>query len=82
MVATVGLRQAEMALMTGKLYNADEAAKIGLVDEVVENKEEAENFFRTYGYYPHTYGYGVPHHYGRAYHPYPYGWNGEESNET
>ena len=41
MVATVGLRQAEMALMTGKLYNADEAAKIGLVDEVVENKEEA-----------------------------------------
>ena len=41
MVSTIGHRQAELALMLGKLYKADEAAKIGLIDEMVESKEEA-----------------------------------------
>ncbi|XP_075224455.1 enoyl-CoA delta isomerase 1, mitochondrial-like [Lycorma delicatula] len=37
----IGIRQTEMALTTGKLFTADEALKIGLVDEVVNSKDEA-----------------------------------------
>uniref|UniRef100_V5GVQ4 Enoyl-CoA delta isomerase 1, mitochondrial n=1 Tax=Anoplophora glabripennis TaxID=217634 RepID=V5GVQ4_ANOGL len=36
----VGQRRAEIALTTGHLFKTDEAASIGLIDEIVENKEE------------------------------------------
>jgi len=38
---TIGFRQAEQALTMGTLFKTDEALKIGLVDEMVENKDEA-----------------------------------------
>jgi len=41
MEATIGTRNTELALMLGKLYKTDEAAKIGLIDQVVADKEEA-----------------------------------------
>lgn len=34
MVNTVGHRETELALQLGKLYSAEEALKVGLVDEV------------------------------------------------
>lgn len=37
MLRTVGQRQAEKALMLGTLYPAEDALKIGLIDEVVED---------------------------------------------
>jgi 3,2-trans-enoyl-CoA isomerase len=49
---TVGPRQAELALTTGNLFTTDEALKIGLIDEVAANKEEAiskaEKFLHRY----------------------------------
>ncbi|XP_060520511.1 enoyl-CoA delta isomerase 1, mitochondrial-like [Cylas formicarius] len=36
----IGIRQTEMALTLGRLFNTDEAHKLGLVDEVVINKQE------------------------------------------
>lgn len=36
----IGQRQTELAVTTGRLFKTDEAFSIGLVDEVVENKEE------------------------------------------
>lgn len=48
----IGLRQAEIALTAGELFNTDEALKIGLIDEVAINKEEglqkAENFLQKF----------------------------------
>ncbi|XP_022187752.2 enoyl-CoA delta isomerase 1, mitochondrial [Nilaparvata lugens] len=37
----IGERQAELALTTGKMFTADEALKVNLVDEVVASKDEA-----------------------------------------
>ena len=34
MVNTVGHRETELALQLGKLYSAEEALKVGLVDEI------------------------------------------------
>jgi 3,2-trans-enoyl-CoA isomerase len=49
---TVGPRQTELALTTGNLFTTDEALKIGLIDEVAVNKEEAiskaEKFLHRY----------------------------------
>lgn len=41
MEATIGKRNTELALMLGKLYKTDEAVKIGLIDEMVADKEGA-----------------------------------------
>lgn len=47
-----GLRQAELALTSAKMFTTDEAFKVGLVDEIVENKTEginrAENFLNKF----------------------------------
>lgn len=40
-MAVVGRRNAEHALLTGKLYKVSEAHKVGLVDVVTETKEAA-----------------------------------------
>jgi len=40
MLNTVGQRQTELALMLGTLFTADQALNIGLVDKVVDNREE------------------------------------------
>jgi 3,2-trans-enoyl-CoA isomerase len=49
---TVGARQTELALTAGNLFTTDEALKIGLIDEVAANKEEAiskaEKFLHRY----------------------------------
>lgn len=37
----IGRRQSEMALTLGKMFSAEEANKIGMVDEVAETKEDA-----------------------------------------
>jgi len=41
MVGTVGTRQTELALMLGTLFSTQQALSIGLVDSMVDNKEEA-----------------------------------------
>jgi len=41
MVQTVGDRQTEIALMLGTLFSTDKALSIGLIDQLVSNKEEA-----------------------------------------
>lgn len=38
---TIGRRQTELALTTGKLFTTAEAEKVGLIDEVVDTKEQA-----------------------------------------
>uniref|UniRef100_A0A182NNN9 Enoyl-CoA delta isomerase 1, mitochondrial n=1 Tax=Anopheles dirus TaxID=7168 RepID=A0A182NNN9_9DIPT len=49
---TISRREAEEALTVGKMYTTDEALKIGLVDEVAENKEkgleQATNFLNRF----------------------------------
>jgi len=40
MVNTIGLRQTELALMLGTLFTAQQALSIGLVDQVVDTREE------------------------------------------
>lgn len=37
----LGTRQAELALTTGKLFKAEQAFKVGLVDMLVASKDEA-----------------------------------------
>ncbi|XP_038223564.1 enoyl-CoA delta isomerase 1, mitochondrial-like [Zerene cesonia] len=39
----VSTRQAEMALTTGKLFTVDEALKVGIIDDVATDKEDAIN---------------------------------------
>lgn len=36
----IGKRQTELALTTGRLFSTDEALKVGLIDEVVQDKDE------------------------------------------
>lgn len=38
---TIGERQAEIALTTGRMFTTDEALKIGLVDELASDKADA-----------------------------------------
>lgn len=38
---TISPRQAEMALTLGKLFTTEEALKVGLIDEIAKDKEEA-----------------------------------------
>ena len=40
-VATVGQRHGDFGVLTGKLFNVEEAKNMGLVDELVSTKEEA-----------------------------------------
>ena len=40
MLNTVGQRQTELALMLGTLFTAQQALDIGMVDKVVETREE------------------------------------------
>jgi len=40
MVNTIGQRQTELALMLGTLFTAQQALSIGMVDEVVDNRED------------------------------------------
>ncbi|GJQ79698.1 hypothetical protein Trydic_g5845 [Trypoxylus dichotomus] len=46
---TIGNRESELALTSGTLYSTEEALKVGLIDEIAENKEDAlaksEKFF-------------------------------------
>lgn len=39
MINTIGFRESELALQLGKLYTAEEALAINLVDEIVEQKD-------------------------------------------
>nr|XP_023013139.1 enoyl-CoA delta isomerase 1, mitochondrial-like [Leptinotarsa decemlineata] len=52
----IGQRKSEIALTTGHIHSADEALQIGLVDEVVADKEEAiargEAFLKRFGKIP------------------------------
>ncbi|KAL7300316.1 hypothetical protein TKK_0006945 [Trichogramma kaykai] len=41
MISTIGYRQAELALMRGSLFKPDEALKIGLIDEIASDKNDA-----------------------------------------
>jgi len=41
MVQTIGTRETELALMLGTLFSTQQALRIGLVDSMVESKEEA-----------------------------------------
>lgn len=38
---TIGKRQAELALTTGRLFKTDEALNVGLVDEIATDKADA-----------------------------------------
>ncbi|KRT78161.1 hypothetical protein AMK59_7665 [Oryctes borbonicus] len=46
---TISSRESELALTSGRLYSTEEAFKVGLIDEIAENKEDclakAEKFF-------------------------------------
>lgn len=39
MINTIGFRESELALQLGKLYTAEEALAVNLVDEIVEQKD-------------------------------------------
>ncbi|XP_072947160.1 enoyl-CoA delta isomerase 1, mitochondrial-like [Epargyreus clarus] len=41
MCHTIPMRQAELALTTGKLFPVDEALKVGLIDEIATDKDDA-----------------------------------------
>ncbi|XP_011499862.1 PREDICTED: enoyl-CoA delta isomerase 1, mitochondrial-like [Ceratosolen solmsi marchali] len=41
LIATIGYRQAELALLRGTLFKPQEALKVGLVDELASNKTDA-----------------------------------------
>uniref|UniRef100_A0A182URU8 Uncharacterized protein n=1 Tax=Anopheles merus TaxID=30066 RepID=A0A182URU8_ANOME len=38
---TISRRESELALTLGKMYTTDEALKVGMIDEIAENKEKA-----------------------------------------
>lgn len=40
---TIGKRQTELALTSGRLFSTDEAFKIGLIDEIAQGKEDGIN---------------------------------------
>merc|ERR1712043_48808 len=48
MVATIGQRQAERALLPGKLFTANEALSVGLVDDVAPSSNETLDLCRAY----------------------------------
>lgn len=49
---TIDARQAEIALTTGYLFKTEEALKVGLIDEIANDKADAivkcENFFKRF----------------------------------
>lgn len=55
-IATIGYRQAELALMRGTLFTPEEALKIGLVDELATNKDDlmakSEKYIASYAKIP------------------------------
>ena len=48
MASTIGQRNAERALLPGRLFSAEEAFNIGLVDDVVSSSEEVIEMCRNY----------------------------------
>lgn len=40
MINTIGKRQTELALTSGRLFSTEEALQVGLIDEIVQTKEE------------------------------------------
>jgi len=48
MVSTIGQREAERALLPGKLFSASEALNIGLVDDVAPSSDETFDMCRKY----------------------------------
>jgi len=44
----IGVRQTELALTRGTLFSAEQAHKIGLIDEIVDNQEKALEQARTF----------------------------------
>lgn len=53
---TIGDRQAELALTTGKMFTTEEALKVGLIDEIANDKAEclakAEKFLSRFAKLP------------------------------
>lgn len=49
---TISDRESELALTSGRLFKTEEALKIGLIDEIANDKEDAlarsENFFKRF----------------------------------
>lgn len=49
---TIGVRQTELALTTGRLFKTEEALKVGLIDEIAKDKSEgiakAEKFLKKF----------------------------------
>lgn len=49
---TIGTRQTELALTTGRLFKTDEALKVGLIDEIAQDKNDgiakAEGFLKKF----------------------------------
>lgn len=53
---TIGTRQTELALTTGRLFKTDEALKVGLIDEIAADKNDglakAEEFIKRFAKIP------------------------------
>lgn len=53
---TIGTRQTELALTTGRLFKTEEALKVGLIDDVAKDKDEgiakAEAFIKGFARIP------------------------------
>lgn len=53
---TIGTRQTELALTTGRLFKTEEALKVGLIDEIANDKSEgiakAETFIKGFARIP------------------------------
>lgn len=53
---TIGIRQTELALTTGRLFKTEEALQVGLIDEIVKDKAEgiakAEEFIKKFAKIP------------------------------
>lgn len=54
--ATIGERQAELALTTGRMFTTNEALKVGLIDEIATDKADcvarAEKFLSQFAKIP------------------------------
>lgn len=56
MLNTIGTRQTELALTTGRLFKTEEALKVGLIDEIASDKNDgivkAEAFIKKFARIP------------------------------
>lgn len=56
MCNTIGIRQTELALTTGRLFKTEEALKVGLIDDIAKDKNEgiakAEEFIKRFARIP------------------------------